>query len=202
MPGETTHSKYIWDYFMVKIGNEFGVAGLMGNLYAESGLRPNNLQQTYETSLGYTDESYTAAVDNGSYTKSQFVNDKAGYGLAQWTYYSRKQNLYNFWKAGNYSSIGSIELACDYLWEELSKSYTSVLRTLQSAASVREASDVVLHDFERPANQSESVEVKRANYGIDYYNLYSGSEITPVNPKPFYNKPLPLWMILTACKRV
>ena len=35
------------------------------------------------------DKQYTAAVDNGSY--KNFVNDSAGYGLAQWTYSSRKQ---------------------------------------------------------------------------------------------------------------
>jgi hypothetical protein len=35
----------------------------MGNLYAESGLKPINLQNTYEKSLGYTDAEYTAAVD-------------------------------------------------------------------------------------------------------------------------------------------
>ena len=71
----------IWDYFMSKIGNAYGVAGLMGNLYAESGLRSNNLQNTFEKRLGMTDEQYTAGVDNGTYTN--FVKDSAGYGLAQ-----------------------------------------------------------------------------------------------------------------------
>ena len=32
------HDKYIWDYFKAKLNNEYGTAGLMGNLYAESGL--------------------------------------------------------------------------------------------------------------------------------------------------------------------
>jgi hypothetical protein len=35
----------------------------MGNLYAESGLKPTNLQNTYEKSLKYSDAEYTAAVD-------------------------------------------------------------------------------------------------------------------------------------------
>jgi hypothetical protein len=60
----------------------------MGNLDAESGLRSNNLQDTYSREFNLTDAQYTAAVDNGTYTK--FVNDEAGYGLAQWTYWSRK----------------------------------------------------------------------------------------------------------------
>jgi hypothetical protein len=49
------------------------VAGLMGNLDAESGLRSNNLQDTYSREFGLTDAQYTAAVDNGTYIK--FVND-------------------------------------------------------------------------------------------------------------------------------
>lgn len=174
------YDKYIWDYFMSKINNEYGVAGLMGNLFAESGLYPNNLENQYETSLGFTDESYTAAVDSGVYSKDSFVHDSAGYGLAQWTWWSRKQGLYEMWKNGGYSSIGSIDLACAYLWKELQNDYPSVLSVLKSASSIREASDKVLHDFENPANQSVTVEELRTKYGQVYYDKYSGSE--PDNP--------------------
>ena len=55
----------IWNYFIVKGMSPAGVAGLMGNLYAESGLNPQNLQNTYEKRLGFTDAEYTAAVDSG-----------------------------------------------------------------------------------------------------------------------------------------
>lgn len=34
----------IWNFLYGEIQNKYGVAGLMGNLYAESGLRPNNLE--------------------------------------------------------------------------------------------------------------------------------------------------------------
>lgn len=199
------YDEYIWNYFSVAIGNDYGTAALMGNLFAESGLRPNNLQQTYETSLGFTDESYTAAVDSGAYTEEQFVHDSAGYGLAQWTYWSRKQNLYDFYKTGGYASIGSIDLACDFLLHELQNSYSSVFRALQNATSVREASDVVLHQFEKPANQSEAVEVKRANYGIGYYNTYAGTDtddFEPVVPEVIAKqKALSLIMMYAALRK-
>lgn len=67
----------IWNYLISSGLNPYGVAGLMGNLYAESELRPNNLQNSYEGKLGYRDAEYTEMVDNGTYTN--FVNDKAGY---------------------------------------------------------------------------------------------------------------------------
>lgn len=89
--GSESDEKRMWDYLLDKLGNEYGVAGLMGNIYAESALRSNNLQNSYETKLGYTDATYTAAVDNGTYTN--FVRDSAGYGLAQWTYYSRNKKF-------------------------------------------------------------------------------------------------------------
>ena len=106
------NEKTIWEYLMELIKNPYGVAGLMGNLYAESGLDPQNLQNSYEKKLGHTNASYTQAVDNGEYTN--FVNDKAGYGLAQWTYWSRKQNLHNFAKSAR-KSIGDLQMQLDFL---------------------------------------------------------------------------------------
>lgn len=176
------YEPYIWAYFLEKIGNEYGVAGLMGNLKAESAMYPNNLQNSYNRSLGMTDEEYTSRVDSGSYTKSQFTNDSAGYGLAQWTYSVRKRRMYEFWKDGGYSSIGSISLACDYLWWELENSYKGVLNVLKNATSIREASDKVLFDFENPKNQGSSVRAARAANGQAYYDEFHGQTVDPTPP--------------------
>lgn len=166
----STNEERIWNYLVGKGLTQAGAAGLMGNLYAESALNPKNLQNSFEKKLGHTDGSYTAAVDNGSY--KNFVQDKAGYGLAQWTYWSRKQNMLNFARAAG-RSIGDLEMQLDFLWQELSTGYKSVLTVLKTAASVRAASDSVLLNFERPANQSESVQIKRAGYGQTYYDKYA-----------------------------
>lgn len=171
----TADARAIWDYLIGKIGNAYGVAGLMGNLYAESALVAINLQNSYEKSLGYTDASYTAAVDNGSY--SNFVKDSAGYGLAQWTYWSRKENLLKY-AQGIKSSVGNLTTQLEFLYKELSESYTGVLSALKNATSVRAASDVVLTQFERPANQGESVQKARASYGQTYFDKYAGSGTT------------------------
>lgn len=162
--------KEIWDYIYSYIGNEYGTAAVMGNLKAESNMQSNNLQQTYEY-LG-SDESYTSAVDSGSYSREKFINDSAGYGLAQWTYSTRKANLYDYCKKNNLS-IGSTKAQVGFLMEEL-KSSSSVYNTLQNATNVKDASNAILHDFERPANQSSSVENTRSNYGQEYYSSYSG----------------------------
>lgn len=163
-------SEKIWNRLDDEGFNDYGKGGLMGNLDAESGLKPKNLQNSYEKKLGYTDDSYTAVVDNGSY--GNFVKDSAGYGLAQWTYWSRKQNMLTFARAAG-KSIGDLEMQLDFLCKELKESYPTVYNKLKTATSVREASDIVLTQFERPADQSEAVKLKRANMGQKYYNQYA-----------------------------
>lgn len=168
----TDNEKAIWDYLYGKIGNAYGVAGLMGNLYAESALIPNNLQNTYEKKLSLSDIQYTAKVDDGSYTN--FVKDSAGYGLAQWTYWSRKQALQEYAKASG-KSIGDLDMQLAFIWKELSEGYKALLKTLQTATSVTDASTAVLTQYERPADQGASSQAKRAGYGQTYYDKYAGA---------------------------
>lgn len=164
-----SNSKIIWDFLKKEGFSDFGVAGLMGNLDAESALRPNNLQDTYSRSLGLSDAEYTAKVDNGTYTN--FVRDSAGYGLAQWTYWSRKENLLNYAKSKK-KSIGDLEMQLEFLVQELKTSYkNSVYNILVNATTVQQASDVVLMNFERPANAAAQ-KSKRATMGQVYYDKY------------------------------
>lgn len=168
-----TNEQLIWNYFKSHGLNDFGTAGLMGNLYAESGLNPKNIQQTYERKLGYSDDSYTDAVDHGIYTN--FVKDSAGYGIAQWTFWSRKQALFSFAKSRE-KSIGDLNMQLDFLMKELREGYIGVLNTLCNATSVLEASNEVLFRFERPANQDESVQAKRCAFGQRYYDLFANRQ--------------------------
>ena len=166
---EPDRAAYIWNFLRGKGLNEYAVAGLMGNLYWESSLRPNNLQNSYEKKLGMTDKGYTNAVNDGSYTN--FVHDSAGYGLAQWTFWSRKQNLLN-WAKGKKASIDDLDMQLDFLWWELG-TYEGVMKTLMKAKSVKEASDAVITGYEKPADQSSNAKKKRANIGQEYFDRVS-----------------------------
>lgn len=169
LSGRTTDEK-IWNFLKSKGLNSFAIAGLMGNLYAESGLNPKNLQNSYEKKLGHTDESYTAAVDCGEYTN--FARDAAGYGLAQWTYHTRKAALLAYAKSMG-KSVGDLEMQLGFLMKELTGNYSGVLSELKKASSVLAASNIVLMKFERPADQSESVQKKRAGYGQTYFDKFN-----------------------------
>lgn len=180
----TTNEEKIWNYLKSKGLSDYGVAGLMGNLYAESGLHPNNLQNTYEGKFGMADAEYTELVDKGRYTN--FVRDSAGYGLTQWTYWSRKEALLAYAKASK-KSIGDLEMQLDFLLKELS-SY-GLLGRLKTVSTVLEASNIVLLEFEKPASMNTAAtQVKRAEYGQKYFDKYAkkGS----VSSMGFSNSPL------------
>lgn len=193
------YGQEIWDYLMAEFNNAYGVAGLMGNLYAESGLYPFRLQgdMDYEHFFPVSHE-YAADVNDGTISEYTFVHDSKGFGLAQWTYYTRKQELYDFTVAQHYG-VDNLNRQLEFLCLEIVRDYPTVKYVLLHATSVREASDIVLTDFENPADQSEAVKVQRANYGIDIYNTYSGQPpvppIPPVPPTPTGRK-MPLYMYL------
>lgn len=163
--------KQMFDMLTASGLTEHGAAALTGNLQAESGLNPRNLQNNYERPLGHTDDTYTAAVDSGEY--QNFVRDCAGYGLAQWTYWSRKQNLLNF-ACGMGRSIGDPEMQVLFCLQEL-KGYKAVWQAVTTGTDIRTISDIVLKYYENPANQSEAVKQLRAGYGQAIYARCTGS---------------------------
>jgi N-acetylmuramoyl-L-alanine amidase len=178
----TDNESVIWNFLKSKGLNDFAVAGIMGNLYAESGLKPTNLQNSYESKLGYTDDTYTAAVDSGAYTN--FVKDSAGYGLAQWTFWSRKQALLDYAHSAG-KSIGDLTVQLEFMWKEM-QGYKTMMETLKGATSILEASNAVLLQYERPADQSEAVQSKRVGYGKTYYDKYVQSAPTPAPTATLY----------------
>ena len=184
-----------WNFLKSKGYTDYGVAGLMGNLYAESGIVPYRCQgnNTYPFSAS---QAYTNDVNVGIISEYAFVHYGAngttsankGYGLAQWTINARKQPLYTKFKTG-YSSIGSITLALDYLYDELSGNgangaldYRYVANVmLDTTKSLRMVSNFCLFNFENPADKSDAVQQQRYRYGHAIYEYMTQSTI-PVDP--------------------
>jgi N-acetylmuramoyl-L-alanine amidase len=220
------NSEAIWDYLVNEAGlTPAGAAGLMGNLDAESGLNPQNLENRFEKLLYYTvtietdetdetdetipgeagetnpdetaevekiyytDETYTEAVDNGTYRYGDYDNAGesfahdyvgstsgklgAGYGIAQWTWYSYKLALYDYAKSKG-TSVGDLQTQLEFLVDQLKTEFpTKVWKVLTTTDDVMEASNAVLLNFEKPADQSLTVQYKRAGKGLTYYNTYA-----------------------------
>lgn len=175
--GMTTQE--IFEYLTAASGSEFFAAALMGNFYAESGIRSNNLQNVYEKKLGLTDALYTEAVDKGSYTRDQFTYDSAGYGFAQWTWYSRKRGLYDFWKKTMAPSISDPKMQLDYAIKEFKEVYKSIWEK-RGLWSIDELTIEILVKYEAPASKDDpAVQKKRCTYA---HNIFK--ECHKEDPEP------------------
>lgn len=165
---------YIYERLLDAGFSPVASAAICGNIKAESNGNPRNLQNSFEVHMGTSDNQYTEDVDSGKYTN--FIHDSAGYGLAQWTYHSRKENLYRYVKSKK-GSIGDIELQVDFLIDEISK-YPDVMKVLRSSDDLRECVVAVLKGYERPASTGKAVQDKRYGYASRIYNRHEGGIIT------------------------
>lgn len=166
------NAERVWKFLKTKGFNDYACAGIIANLYCESGLNPKNLQDSYQVKLGFTDDSYVAAIDNGSYSREQFANDGAGAFLAQWTFNTRKRSLYDFAKQRG-ASIGDLDTQLDFFYKELSESYTSLYKTLTTVKSVSDAVVAVMLKYECPYDQSVSAQNRRISIGNKYYTQFT-----------------------------
>lgn len=190
----------VWSYLSKLIGNDYGVAGLMGNLYSESAIDPTTAEgllcqrysedgdAAYKRPVNTAENRaannalYTQRIDSGRYDKSEFLSPRGkhyGYGLAQWTTEGRKEKLWNNTK-GKGKSIGDLDGQLETLRAELQSSYIFVHNQLKSAKSVEAASDTVLTKFEQPA-QPDKLKATRREYSKEIYNLYHASEVKTVS---------------------
>ena len=121
-----------------------GACGLMGNMQAESGMKSNIVQRGM-TAL--SDGEYTRRADAG---ELDFIRDCAGYGLCQWTYWSRKQALLRFARERGVS-VGDEGMQVEFCLSELRCEYPALRRFLCETQDVRAAAERVCREYERPA---------------------------------------------------
>ena len=184
------YEKQIWDWLKMAGLTDEGAAGLIGNLYAESGLDSGKceklcLNRLRENGVGdYTSEMYTARVDDGRISSEEFLHPlpgkQYGYGLAQWTTADRKAGLYDMVKVLGVS-ISDLETQVAYLIWELQNSFKSVWNILRKTNDISEASDTVLMKFECPANAAPMKGARRG-YSMNSY-IHCHEEVAKVTER-------------------
>ena len=133
-----------------------GTCGLMGNMQAESGMK-SNIAQRGMTEL--SDEEYTAAAAEWPV---KFIHDGVGYGLCQWTYWSRKQALFNFAQARGVS-VGDEGMQVEFCISERKNDYPGLWALLCSVTDIYTAASEVCTVYERPAVNNITVRAGYAN---------------------------------------
>ena len=174
------NEQFVWNYLRNSGLTKAGAAGMMGNLYAESGINSVIYQNSYKGRIGWTDQQYVDYVNSGAYSEYSFVHDAVGFGLAQWTYYTRKQALINTCRG----QIGDMGCQLRYLKSELAYYFPGVNSLLKSSSSVRDCALKVLFEFENPADQGSGVQNYRVSLAQGYYNTFAGGSSPDPTPTP------------------
>ena len=150
----------IWNYLASQGMTQYAIAGIMGNLQQESNLRPDNVQN----GMGYEDADYVAGIKSGEITREEFINDSRGFGLAQWTYHTRKAALYDALGPENIDSLGG-QLA--FMVDEMG---TELIDKMNNASSAEAATNVFQYSYERAGIPNMEGRIQYAN---EFYSKYT-----------------------------
>lgn len=137
-----------------------GACALMGNMKAESSMK-SNIAQRGMTKL--SDEEYTALFDS---SPSSCYKDGVGYGLCQWTFWSRKEALKHFADSWGVS-VGAEDMQVMFAVEELKTDHTALWEFLCNTDDLYTATADICMDFERPAVNNIEIRYKFAQ---DFYS--------------------------------
>ncbi|MDO5491568.1 MAG: phage tail tip lysozyme [Bacillota bacterium] len=170
--------------------NRAAACGVMINLQAESGMKPDNLENLYNARFMLTDRQYTNRVSQGLHQNGRyktgygatryFTTDYCGYGICQWTSLRRRQNLLK--KAISRSvPIDNLPMQMDFLYDELKGSYPQVLTTLKGVPDTAEGAYLAAAHFcvafEVPANTTRTAEARGEKALSGFWRAYSGQSI-------------------------
>lgn len=153
-------AKEIYDILRAGGLTRAGALGILGNMAAESTAALDQMLPQFGMTH-MTPEEYTKAADEG---RIDFVHDGVGYGLCQWTFWSRKQGLLEYAKEMGVS-VGDGVMQCYYVLKELREEpqFISVYHTLCSSTDIDECADLVCKKYEQPAVNNYSTRRENAH---------------------------------------
>ncbi|HEX8242990.1 MAG TPA: phage tail tip lysozyme, partial [Longimicrobium sp.] len=139
-----------------------GAAGLVGNLWAESGVIPSRIEGSATATpmrapaFGGGTRDFTADEVMNRNPATHQGPRLPGIGLAQWTAPARRAGLFQHVYQGRPAGSGiltDMDAQIDYLVTELQRSYAPVYRLLTRAGvTVNDAADAVVYRFEVPGS--------------------------------------------------
>lgn len=163
LSGKGSAAQEIWNFFKMQNWSDYTVSGILGNWEIESGLNPGNLENSYSSKLGMSDEQYTSYVNQHKAWPPGELNNSSyhvGYGLAQWTgggnLTGRKNEFLNYMinfceKHGKPFNIADLDGQLNFALREFnSANYSDFRKYTLNATSPEQAATYMLGTFEMP----------------------------------------------------
>ena len=160
--------------------SEAGALGCLGNWDCESNCEPYRVQGDF-SSYRSISKAYVNALTTGQMTKYAFAHDSKGFGLAQWTYPTRKDELYDYWKQSSLP-IDSAVLQTDFAVKEMKRDYPNLYSYLCTTRDIYEACSRVCKEFERPAVNNIDARFQAATRIKHEINLNAWETDSPEEP--------------------
>lgn len=164
------NAQIIRDYLLSNGFSKAGAAGIMANIANESypAFEPSSLELRSIRKTGVSSDEFTAMVDNGTISKTEFIvsssfglysGGRYGYGLCGFTDPKVKAYLYHY-TIEQGKSVCSISGQLDSLLAYLSDYNPLLLARMKKAEDPEEAASLFLKGYERCANM-RLAEIKR-----------------------------------------
>jgi peptidoglycan hydrolase-like protein with peptidoglycan-binding domain len=158
---------------------------MLGNWDCESNCESVRVQGDFNPYRTMS-KQYVEDIATGRISRDSFKNDQKGFGLAQWTYFTRKAALYDYWKAKG-GSIGDEALQVDFALLELRSDYSGLLNNLKTSNDLYQCVKDVCWKFENPAVKNVDARFQSANRIKAQIDVKPG----PVPPQPEPPEPEP-----------
>lgn len=190
------NAKRIFDKLTRNGWTALSAYAMLGNIDAESGVYACRLQG--DSSTGFTaSQDYAAKVESGEIPESTFERDGKGWGLCQWTYWSRKQRLYQIAKKHE-GGIASLDAQMEMIFTEMSKEYPSLLSSLENdALSLYSKVSLICTDYERPAVNNITYRYEAA---LKWQTYLEGTQQTETQTESGDTPSTAFWPPRTICK--
>lgn len=185
----------IWNYLKQHTAlSDEAIAGIMGNMEAESNCEACRLQGDFSSDRSQS-RQYAAAVNNGSKSAVSFESDQLGWGLCQWTFWSRKQNLLKCCQSYGVG-IENENAQLAFMLAEMQNEFTNMWRRLLITKDIAEAAKLVCSEYERPAVLNIT---DRTRYGQAIYKQFHDQPApTPSPDADWINDGIEYWESVKA----
>lgn len=166
----------IWNFLKTHTSlPETSIAGIMGNMECESNCESCRKQNDFSADRSVSKE-YARQTNAGT---NNFVRDAVGFGLCQWTYWSRKENLLNSCRSQG-KGVEDEEAQLAFMLAEMQNEYSAMWKRLFQVTTIAEAAKLVCAEYERPAVLNIT---ERTKAGQKIYEEFHSSEPEPT-PEP------------------